>query len=33
MDISIKNRVMDLWERYFPNAELPVAVFYSDTLY
>lgn len=33
MDIKIKNQVLDLWERYFPNAELPVAVFYSDTLH
>lgn len=32
MDLSVKGRVSDLWERYFPNAELPVAVFYSDTL-
>lgn len=24
---------MDVWQRYFPQAELPVAVFYSDTLH
>lgn len=33
MDLTIKNRVLDLWKRYFPKAELPVAVFYSDTLH
>lgn len=33
MDLTVKNRVMDLWERYFPNAELPIAVFYSDALH
>lgn len=33
MNLSIKERVLDLWKRYFPNAELPVAVFYSDTLH
>ena len=33
MDITLKDRVSDLWKRYFPNAELPIAVFYSDTLH
>lgn len=33
MDIAIKDQVLELWERYFPNAELPIAVFYSDTLH
>lgn len=33
MDLSIKERVLDLWKRYFPNAERPIAVFYSDTLH
>ncbi len=33
MDLTIKSRVLDLWERYFTNAELPIAVFYSDALH
>lgn len=33
MNITVKDRVLDLWNRYFPNAELPIAVFYSDSLH
>lgn len=33
MNLTTKERVLDLWETYFPGAELPVAVFYADTLH
>ncbi len=30
MDISLKDKFVDLWNRYFPHAELPIAFFYTD---
>lgn len=33
MDLTFKKQVLDLWEHYFPNAELPIAVFYADSLH
>ncbi|MCF8218024.1 MAG: DUF169 domain-containing protein [Bacteroidales bacterium] len=31
MDIQIRDRLMEYWEKYFPNTELPLAFFYSTT--
>lgn len=33
MTTEIKERVKELWDKYFPNAEQPIAVFYSDALH
>lgn len=33
MDKKFKKHVSELWQRYFPNAEQPIAVFYADTLH
>ena len=30
MDIKLKERVIELWERFFGNAELPIVFYYSD---
>ncbi len=32
MNLIVKNNFIELWARYFPNAELPVVCFYSDEL-
>ncbi len=31
MDLNIKTEFLKKWERYFPNCELPMACFYSDS--
>lgn len=31
MDAELITRVKDLWEKYFPNSERPIAVFYTDS--
>lgn len=33
MDKNFKEYVSTLWQRYFPNAGQPIAVFYADTLH
>ena len=33
MDTGLKDRIFEKWKKYFPNAELPVAVFYADELH
>ncbi|MBN1662971.1 MAG: DUF169 domain-containing protein [Deltaproteobacteria bacterium] len=30
MDIEIKQRFMDLWDKYFPGAGLPIVFYYTD---
>lgn len=30
MDTKIRNRFLELWGKYFPGAELPIAFYYSD---
>ncbi len=30
MDPHVQKKFMDLWQRYFPNAELPVTFYYTD---
>ncbi len=30
MDLSLKEKFVDFWNRYFPHAELPIAFFYTD---
>jgi len=32
MDISLRDRFIDLWQRYFRNAELPLVFFYSKEI-
>jgi len=32
MNIEIKERFMEAWEKYFPETELPIACFYSNEL-
>ena len=32
MDIEIKKRFMEAWEKYFPGCELPIACFYTNEL-
>ena len=32
MDMGVKVKFMETWNRYFPGCELPVACFYSDSL-
>lgn len=31
MDIKLKERFIELWEKYFGNAELPIVFYYSDS--
>jgi hypothetical protein len=30
MDLSIKQKFLDRWSKYFPNAELPIIYYYTD---
>ncbi len=30
MDMELKNRFMELWDRYFPGADLPIVFYYAD---
>ena len=32
MDIEIKERFLEAWEKYFPGSELPIACFYANDL-
>lgn len=32
MDITIKERFMEAWEKHFPKCDLPIACFYTDEL-
>ena len=32
MDTSLKQTMVDKWNQYFPQSEMPIAVFYSDHL-
>jgi len=32
MNIEIKERFMEAWEKYFPGNELPIASFYTNEL-
>ncbi len=32
MDIAVKKDFMEKWEKYFPNNDLPIACYFSDTL-
>jgi uncharacterized protein (DUF169 family) len=32
MDIKVRDRFIELWNKYFTNAELPITFYYSDTL-
>ena len=32
MDIEIKKRFMDAWEKHFPGCDLPIVCFYTDEL-
>ena len=32
MDLEIKKRFMEKWEKYFPGSDLPIACYYADKL-
>ena len=32
MDLAVQSRFMELWKRYFKNAELPIAFYYSKNI-
>lgn len=33
MDIKLKNEIIEKWQVYFPDQEMPIAVFYADDLH
>lgn len=33
MDLKLKNEIIEKWQTYFPEQEMPIAVFYADSLH